>query len=518
MSDQSKKVLNALLKGAAFSIVGMFFSKAMGYVYRIIVGRYIGPEAYGQLAIGMMILGFGNAFAGGALDSALMRYIPEFREKGNKAKVKGISLSVLQISLLLSIVTGVGIFISADYLATSFFNSSNPGTLSQIIKIFGLLTIFLSPTARILSITESFNTTKYDVLTSSIFKNLVKISLTVIAIFALNSGIMGAVWSWVIATVLSTFLAFYLLEKKLGPVLTANVEAKYMRKDVIIYAYPLMFSSILGTVQGWSDTAILGYFMSDASVGLYNAAYPTAMLIMIPAQALGKLATSTLSEINHKEADSSSALKTLTHWSFATVFPLFLIMALFPRQSIQLIFGKQYTTAATALAILAFSNLVSAMVGQVNSFLKSRDHTKIFLYNTAFVVILNILLNIYLIPRHGINGAAIATAVSGIVGELLLFLETYRYEKIISLHKNMTKTLISGTIAITTTYLGLELLFTTTPYLALIPAAAIFLTLHTLIFLKIGGLTEYDKEIIITISDKAGLDEETRRILEKLSN
>jgi O-antigen/teichoic acid export membrane protein len=518
MSDDSKNILNALLKGAAFSIVGMFFSKAMGYVYRIIVGRYIGPEAYGQLAIGMMILGFGNAFAGGALDSALMRYMPEFRENGNKAKLKGVSLSVLQISILMSVVTGITIFLSADFLAVQFFGSANPEILTQIIQIFGLLTIFVSPTARILTATEGFNTTKYHVLTSNIFKNAAKISLTLIAVFALGSGIMGAVWSWVIATIMSTFLAFYFLERRLGPVLTADVEAEYMRKDVMIYAYPLMFSSVLGTVQGWSDTAILGYFMSETSVGLYNAALPTASLVIIPALAIGKLATTSFSELNQKEEGSGKALKTLTHWSFATVFPLSMIMILFPEQSIEIIFGKEYTSAATALAILVFSKLVSATVGNVNSFLKSKDYTKVFLYNTVFVVVVNVLLNIYLIPKLGINGAAIATAVSGIIGELLLFLETYRFEKVISLHRNMIKTLMSGTIAITATYLGLNLIFNTVPYLALIPAAGVFLTLHIIIFLKIGGLTEYDKEIIITIGNKAGLDKETRKILRTLSN
>ena len=517
MADQKQKILNSLLKGAAFSTLGLFFSKAMGYVYRIVIGRYIGPEAYGQLTIGIMILGFGNAFAGGALDAALRKYMPQFREKGDKAKLKGVTASVLQISTLMSIVTGITFFLSAELLAVEFFKSSNPETLTQIIRVFGALTMITSPLARLLTATEGFNTTKYQVLVSNVFQNTVKISLTVIAVFVLSSGIMGAVWSWVIATILSTFLAFYFLEKKLGPVLTAKTETEHMRKQVILFSYPLMFSSILGTVQGWADTAILGYFMSEASVGLYNAAYPTAMLIMIPAQALGRLATTSLSEINEKEEDTGKALKTLTHWSFAVVFPLFLIMALFPEQSIQIIFGKEYATAATVLAILAFSNLISAMVGKVNSFLQTKEHTKIFMYNTAVVLILNIILNIYLIPKIGINGAAIATAASGILGELLLLIEAYRYEKVISLHKNMVKTLISGFIAISAVYILTNQVFNPTPYWILPFAAIIFGTLYTITFLKIGGLTEYDKEIILTIARKTKREKQVRKILEKLT-
>lgn len=514
MSEAKKAVMNNLLKGAGFTVIGLFFSKAMGYLYRIIVGRYIGPEAYGQISIGIMILGFAKAVSGGPLNNALEKYIPEYRSNGKTESIKGIVLSSIHISFLMSIIVGVTIFFSAEFLANEFFDS--PG-LVNIIRIFGLLPIISSPYERFLDTTIAYNTAKYEILVKQVFQNAVKIGATIILVF-LGHELMGAVWAWVLATFLSAIAAFYVLEKKIGPLILSDTSADYQHRKIIIYSYPLLLSGIIGTVQGWADTAILGYYLSDAAVGFYNAAYPTAMLILIPTQALGTLALTSLSELGSKDEGSlTDALKTMTNWIFALVFPSFLLMALFAEEVLMLLFGNEYTVAATALSILAFSNLIGASVGRLGSYLKSKGYTKIIFYNTIIIVTVNLALNIALIPKYGIVGAAIGTGISAVLGELLLLVETYRFEGITSFHRNMIKSIISGIIAISVTYLGVKSVFTATPTWALLPAGIIFGTLYLLLFFKIGGLTDYDKDIIISLGRKAKLEDETRKTLEKLT-
>mgnify|MGYP002762402811 FL=1 len=512
--DKKRKILNRLLKGAAFSTVGIFLSKAMAYLYRIIVGRYIGPEAYGQLSIGLMVLGFAKALSGGALDNALKKYIPEYRAENDKGSLKGIVLSSINITLVLSIIIGSAVFLTAPLIASEFFKSPE---LTNIIRIFGLLPIVAGPYDRMLDASLGYNTTKYRVLTKNIIENALKLLFTVLLI-GLGYQLMGAVWAWVLATFAGAAVSFYFLEKKLGPLLTSDVDAEYKHREIIKYSYPLMLSSVIGTVQGWADTAIIGYFMDNVSVGIYNAAYPTAMLITIPSQALGSLALSSLSEIGQKsEKSREKALKTLTNWTFALVFPAFLLMAFFSRETIQILFGDAYLKGSLALSILAFSNLISASVGRLNSYLKSKGYTKLIFYNTILTVSLNLILNIYLIPKYGITGAAISTLISTILAEALIFLETYRFENVVSLHPKMAKTIFSGLTAITMIYLIVDNLFQITPFWVLIPAGILFFSLHLLIFFKIGGLTEYDREIILTLARKAGLEEKVEKILKLLT-
>jgi O-antigen/teichoic acid export membrane protein len=257
--------------------------------------------------------------------------------------------------------------------------------------------------------------------------------------------------------------------------------------------------------------------MSDSAVGLYNAAFPTALLILIPHQAFGTLALSSFSELGSKKEEGlSSAMKTITNWTFALVFPAFLIMALFSEQIIQILFGKEYLAAAPALTILAFGNLVNAAVGRVGSFMKSRGRTKILLYNSIVVLAVNIALNILLIPKLGITGAAIATASSTILGNLIVFLLVWRYEKIVSLDRNMVKTLFAGLVSLTVVYIIIDSIFQTTPLWALIPSGIMFYLIYFLLFFKIGGLKEYDKEILLTAGARIGMREETEKILKLL--
>jgi hypothetical protein len=88
---------------------------------------------------------------------------------------------------------------------------------------------------------------------------------------------------------------------------------------------------------------------------------------------------------------------------------------------------------------------------------------------------------------------------------------------VISLHPKMAKTVFSGLTAITMIYLIVDNLFQITPFWALIPAGALFFTLHVLIFLGIGGLTEYDREIILTLARKAGIEKTVEKILKLLT-
>jgi len=126
-------------------------------------------------------------------------------------------------------------------------------------------------------------------------------------------------------------------------------------------------------------------------------------------------------------------------------------------------------------------------------------------------------LNLALIPLIGMVGAAIATAASSVLMNILVLTELYRYDGTHPFSKEMIRPVIAGTVSITATYLLFSQIFQTTPYWALIPAGAVFGTTYSLIFLKSGGLKPYDKEIIVTAARKIGLEKQARKTIEILT-
>jgi O-antigen/teichoic acid export membrane protein len=510
----AKDVLNKMVKGAGLTAIGMIFSKFITYFYRIIIARFIGPDAYGQLALGLVVLGVTGTFAKVGLDAGIKKFVPEARTKENLAELKGIVISSFQMITVSSIIFGSIIYLSAEFIATGIFNS--PET-TPIIQVFAFVPLFSRTASVFIDTTIGFNTVKYRVITVQIIQNIIQL-VTTAGLVATGMGVVGAAWGWLAGVAITVPIGFYFMEKKFGPIVFSNTKAKKMHIELLNYSYPLIFTGIIGTALGWADTALIGYFMDDTAVGFYNAAFPTAMLLIIPHKAMGSLSISGFSEMGaRKDSNTGKALKTITRWIFALSFPTFLIMILFSGQLLELLFGPQYTAAAPALTVLALGALFDASTGKVSALMKSAGYTKIIFYNSVVNLGLNLILNVLLIPEYGITGAAIATASSTVLANSLLVIETWKYENKTPFTAKAWKPVLAGLLSITAVYLSTDALFQHAPVWALFPAGILFFMIYTLTLLKIGGLEEYDREIILTAARKTGFEEETRKLINILT-
>jgi len=511
MGDADQKALNALAKGAGVTAIGMMISKALTYLYRVSIARFVGPEAYGQLSLALAVTGVTSTIAYLALGNGLKKFIPEFRTENDLASIKGMVLNALEMTVPLSLLLFGIVFFGAEFIATTFFDNRNIIPLIQILS----LTIPIGTISSIFyDTTIGFNKIIYKTSGVRIIQNIVQLGLT-LTLLILGYEVASAAWGWLAGTTIAAILGFYFMEKKTGPILFSKTKAKHHRKKLLKFSAPLLLSGIIGTLLGWADTALLGYYMTDFEVGLYNAALPTAILILIPHKAIGSLAITSFSELKERNKKAiQDSMQTATRWVFSLVLPTFLILTLFSEQVLTIMWGTQYTQASTALSILAIGYLIDALVGRVGSLLNATGHTKYLLYNNTAALTLNLVLNIILIPIYGFIGAAIATATSTILTNILMFVEVWRKENIISIpHTAIAKILITGLIPLTLV-IGLDrILFTNTPYWFLIPAALIYGTLYLSVYLKVLGLRGEEKEVLLRIGHLTGREDEIRKLL-----
>ncbi|EHK01181.1 polysaccharide biosynthesis protein [Candidatus Haloredivivus sp. G17] len=514
MGDSDQKALNALAKGAGITAIGMMISKALTYIYRVSIARFVGPEAYGQLSLGLMVIGIGSTIAYLSLGSSLQKFIPEFRNRGENARVRGVVLSALQMTLPLSILLTALIFFGADFIAIEIFE--NP-ELVPILKVLSFSIVLGIPSSIFFDTTLGFNKIIYKTVSVRIIQNIVQVGVTLILLL-LGFQVISAAWGWIAGSIASLILGLYVLEKKIGPILFSRVKPVYQHRKMLRFSGPLILSGMIGTLMGWADTGFLGYYMTDFEVGLYNAALPTAMLILLPHKAIGSLALPSFSELKERNEEGvESSLKTATYWVFSLVLPTFLILLFFSEQTLHILFGSEYRAASMALSILAGGYLFDAVVGRVGSFLQSKGYTRYILYNNIAALTLNLCLNIVLIPMYGIIGAAVATASSTILTNLLMFIEVWKKEDIISIpNRKILQIIIVGLVPLAAV-IGLDsLLFVDTPYWFLFPAGIIYYTLYILTFIKFIGLEDEEKEVILRTGEKLGYREKIKSVLEKL--
>jgi O-antigen/teichoic acid export membrane protein len=493
MSEENQDILESVAKGAGITAFGMFASKFLAYLYRTLVARTVGPESYGQISIGLMIAGLGITLSSLSLDSAILNYLPKYRHNENEKKIRGIVKSAFTLAIPASVVLSGLVFFFSEFIATAVFGNSG---LTPVIQIFAVAIPFGVVTKISLDVTKAYKTAKYQVWIRQIGQNIVQVIAAAALIF-LGFDVAGAAGGWLTGSIAGGIVSVYIMEKKFGPLLFSRKEDTREYRKIFRYSYPLILAGAIGSILGWTDTFFIGYYMQETSVGLYNAALPTAMLMMIPYQALAALVMPSMSEtIEREDKDLSKLLKTLTRWTFTLSFPAFCLMFLFSDQALHILFGAEYTSAATSLTILAFGYLYSSSVGHLDSVIKAIEKTKILYKNAAVNFVVNIGLNIILIPKLGIIGAALATTGSIVFSQTLLLAEVYYFRNTQPFSFDSIKPVISASVALVITYLALNQLFNIVPLWALIPGVSLFGLIYLTILYLSGGIQSKEKKVL----------------------
>lgn len=504
MSDDFDHTLRKLARGGLILTFGAFISKAIMYLYRIYVAQELGTESYGMITLGLGVFWIMVSVSSSGVGSGLIRKISDAIGKDEEKRIPAMIQSSLITTVPFSILISAIVFLSADIIATHIFSNSSA---SSTIRIFALAVPFQVVYNSFSGLVKAFQEMRYHALVDSIIRSIFTLVGTVF-VLSLGYNLYGALVIQLGAAVLSSILILYFAEYKVFPTLKRTSGIKQEGKELIQYSYPLFLSGIIGLVMSWTDTILLGVFSTVSAVGVYNAAYPTAQLLKVIPNSLGQMLFPQVSEkYGEGEKEKSKLLaSTALKWTFVTSFPAVILMVLFSNQIIGLLFGETFSSGAQAMAILGSAYFIQSMSSHTGSYIKSEDETKISFYNSIGAAILNIILNVYMIPRYGTTGAALATSISMTIMAIVSVIEVkywyniqpYRPKDYIP---SVTATIISTTI----TYSTLHYVYDTIPKLAMIPAAAAFGAIYAVTFILLGGLNDKDRMIIDAIEKKTGL-------------
>jgi len=281
-------------------------------------------------------------------------------------------------------------------------------------------------------------------------------------------------------------------------------------RKLITFSIPLLFTSILAFVITWTDILMLGYYKGSEVVGLYGSASPLARLIPIFLNSAAFLYFPVVSQlyVQGKIGEMKRVYQVLTKWIFLLTLPIFIVMYLFPEFTIRFFFGDKYTPAALALQILALGFMFHTSLGLNGlSLIVIRESNFILIANLVATV-LNVLLNVLLIPIYGIEGAAISTAVSYGVGNSIVSLRLYQKTRIHPFSWNYVKLLVISFVLLALIQ-NLNLKVQGMGCVILVLVA--FLLIYFLLILVSKSVDREDVELLLAIEKKLGADLEVIR-------
>jgi O-antigen/teichoic acid export membrane protein len=256
------------------------------------------------------------------------------------------------------------------------------------------------------------------------------ISIVIIYQFTQDSEV--PVYAYLVSVLIVSILSFlsfrYWLKNRSDG--KESAEKEIMRYSTLLkISIPLMFAQSVQFIMAWTDklmlgaidtpNVILGLTTNSSEVGIYHTAFKLSMFSAIALMSINSIASPKFAEMFGK--NDMEGLKKVVHQSTKIIFwtsvPLVTIFFIFPEFFLGL-FGEEFKIGVTAFIFLSCGRLISSFSGSVGNILQMTGNQNIYALILFFGAILNIVLNLILIPKYGINGAAIASMSSLIVWNL----------------------------------------------------------------------------------------------------
>lgn len=402
------------VKGASTIFGVSLLAGLIGYLVRFVFARNLTVEEFGLFYSVLSFLGMFVIFKSFGLDLALVKFIPEFQHKKQFDRIKSSIIFVAIFQVITNCIFLLAIYFLAGLLGKNFFKYEN----ADVVLIWMTIATLIDSIVNVIKFSmQGFKEMHY-YSGIDLIRMILILAISFFA-FKLNLKFASPIIAYLIAPIIIIIIFGFILINKVFPEFRkSNVSIdKDLAKKLWHYGIFIMITTVGGMILGYTDTMVLTAFTSLSAVGLYNAALPTANFLTYFPKAIAAILLPLTSELwaKNKKKELNTGMTLLYRYSIITIVPLVLIMVSFPNLILTLFFGPDYVPASDALIILSIGMVLTPLYVINGNFFsgigKPQLHSKI-VFSGA---IINLIMNLILIPFFGIIGAAITTSLSNIV-------------------------------------------------------------------------------------------------------
>ncbi len=399
------------LKGLFALFVLGVLANIIGYFTRLVLTRTISVEQYGLFYSVLSLIMFLMMFSNLGYGNALVKYVSKFKTLNKLSLLKFTIKFTSTIRVVIVFILGLLLFVFARTLETNFFKSAGSHILIYIFALIIIFMVFNQIISRI-----------FNAIQNNLFMGLVDFTQKVLFFvfvlllfflgFSRDALLPGYSYLWAVFLTFLFFVFFAL--KQSGFFKIKSKGTKSLAKQLTRFAMASFLIGISYMVIGYIDTLILTYFRSLTEVGIYNTVLPTVMVVSFFSLSIHHVLFPLVSELWEKDLKTQlkQGFVMVRKYSLFFVTPFVLAMLVFPKMILQVLFGSDYVPGYAAMMILAVG-MVFMTLGIINqAVLSGVGKPKVVTKVLLFVVILNLILNIILIPFLGMVGAAAATTLS----------------------------------------------------------------------------------------------------------
>lgn len=398
-------------KAGFFTLMERFSVQAFGLITFFVLIRVLPKENFGIWTLFYSLTSIADLIRNGFLRNPLIKFV---NEDEGRNEYKTILSSSFFLNVILSGLLAIILIFCAQPLSVAW---SSP----DLIQLFYIYTgtIFFMVFFTHFEVVQHANLSFAGVTVSYLIQKAVfLIFILAVTYFQGTISLNFLAIGQAISVMLSCIVSYFYSRKMLY--FSFRIDKAWFSK-LFNYGKYTFGTNISSMLMRNIDSWMIGYFMSPAAVAIYNPAIRVSNLLELPTSSLASILFPQAAKKIRKEG--KEAVKRLYEKSVAVILafmlPCVMIIVFFAKEVILLIAGPEYLESVPALQVTMLYGIILPFNRQLGVILDAAGKAST---NMLFVMrnaIINLLMNILLIPLFGVLGAAFATLLTYLISMVI---------------------------------------------------------------------------------------------------
>jgi O-antigen/teichoic acid export membrane protein len=390
--------IQRIVKNTSILFISQILSYVLGFIYYVYAARYLGVASFGILSFALAFSGICGIFMDLGLSTLTIRDVAR-----DKSLASRYIANVAIIKIILVLITFSSIVLVVNL-------AGYPQITINVVYIITLSTILNTFSQIFVSIFQANEKMEYPA-TGTVLNGILMLMGVIFAIYN-EWNLIAFSLIYLFASSVNFVYYFIICKIKLVSPNIKNIDGSFF-KPKLKEALPFGLTSIFSTIYVWIDSVMLFFIQGNQAVGLYSVAYQFIMVLLFIPLVISSALFPVMSKLFLSYQNS---LKFIVNKYLKLMLligiPMGVGTTLLAPEIIFFTFGQDYSGSVIALQILIWATVLTfattAYVKLFESTNKQATLTKI----TLIGALLNVILNLLLIPIYSYIAASINTVIT----------------------------------------------------------------------------------------------------------
>jgi O-antigen/teichoic acid export membrane protein len=355
-------------------LIATVLAGGLGYLYQILMGRYLGTSIYGELSAILSIFLI-VSIPTQTVSTMLIRYVSKLKAEGKGPEMAWlVRITILYVTILAA-VTALAVFIAIPFLDSYLKLSSDT---SLYILIAGLFISILYP----IGIGTAQGLQRFGIVSiANVVGPLGKLIFSLIFVL-MGFSVAGAFGGVVIGSVLALMISFYSIKD-----IFQGKRQKFDTAELRRYLVPVTIAVLCFTVLTNVDTFLARHYLSDVDSSIYSAASMISKIILFLPGAIGAVMFPRISEAHAKGIGTYPIMRKSIIWTLAISGVAAAVFLVIPDSVIGILYTSDYQSAGPSLSVLGVAMVLFGLATLFMNFGLATDSNAFITIMAVFTVL-----------------------------------------------------------------------------------------------------------------------------------